>query len=85
MKNYIPFDGNQSVSIGDLTVENSEDKIILYGDLEITRNQAGLENLNKLLEILETTKQQLEKENLPEKLQNKNAVIIDNPFKKSNG
>lgn len=81
MKNYKPFDGNQSIGIGDLTIENSEDKVIFYGDLEITRDKVGLENLNKLLEILESTKKQMEKENLSEAVKKKSAVIIDNPFK----
>ena len=42
MKNDKPFDSNKSISIGDLTIENSEDKVIIYGDLEITRDKAGL-------------------------------------------
>lgn len=80
MKNYKPFDGNQSVSVGDLTIENAEDKVILYGDLEITRDKAGLENLQKLLSLLESTKKILEKENLPDKIENKPTEKIKNPF-----
>lgn len=81
MKNYKPFDGNQSISIGDFTIENSEDKIILYGDLEITRDKIGLENIDKLLEILLVTKKQLEKEDLSDKIENKPSEKIKNPFK----
>lgn len=82
MKNYNPFDGNQSIQIGDLTIENSEDKIIIYGDLEIHRDRTGLKKIEELLLILENTKQKLLKENLPEKTQNKEPVIVQNPFKK---
>ena len=62
MKNDKPFDSNKSISIGDLTIENSEDKVIIYGDLDITRDKAGLNKLNQLLSILNNTKNQLEKE-----------------------
>lgn len=82
MKDYKPFDGNQSVKITDLTIENSEDKVVIYGDMEITRDKKGLDNLNHLLELLELTKKQLESENLPNKIENKESVIIKNPFKK---
>jgi transcriptional regulator of heat shock response len=81
MKDYKPFDGNQSITITDLTIENSADKVIIYGDMEITRDKTGLEKLNKLLELLEATKKQLELENLPYKLENKPSVIVNNPFK----
>lgn len=82
MKNYNPFDGNQSIKIGDLTIENSEDKLIIYGDLEISRDKIGLKNIEELLIILEETKQKLIKENLQEKTQNKDSVIVQNPFKR---
>lgn len=82
MKKYEPFDGNQSISINELTLESSEDKLVIYGDLDITRDKEGLEKLNKLLNILELTKEKLLKEKLPEKIENKNSVIVKNPFKK---
>ena len=82
MKKYEPFDGNQSISINELTLESSEDKLVIYGDLDITRDKEGLEKLNKLLNILELTKEKLLKEKLPEKIENKNSFIVKNPFKK---
>lgn len=82
MKKYEPFDGNQSISIADLTIENSEDKLVIYGDLEITRDKEGLEKLNKLLSIFEATKEKLLKEQLPEKIDNKESLLVKNPFKK---
>lgn len=82
MKNYEPFDGNQSVTIGELKIENSEDKVVLYGDFEITRDKEGLENLEKLLFLLEETRNKLKKENLPDKIQIKKSVVVNNPFKK---
>ncbi len=81
MKKYEPFDGNQSISIDELTLENSEDKLVIYGDLEITRDSAGLEKLEKLLSILEQTKQKLKEDNLVEKITVKESTIVKNPFK----
>lgn len=81
MKNDKPFDSNKSISIGDLTIENSEDKVIIYGDLDITRDKAGLNKLNQLLSILNNTKNQLEKEDLPDSIEIKASVVIKNPFK----
>lgn len=81
MKNDKPFDSNKSISIGDLTIENSEDKVIIYGDLDITRDKAGLNKLNQLLSILNNTKNQLEKEDLPDSIEIKTSVVIKNPFK----
>lgn len=82
MKEYKPFDGNQSITINDLTIENSEDKVVIYGDMEITRDKVGLEILTHLLELLGATKNQLESENLPNKIENKESVVVKNPFKK---
>lgn len=81
MKNNAAFDNNLSLSIEDLTVENSEDKIAIYGDLDITRDKDGLEKLNKLISILNEAKKQLEAENLPDKIEIKTSTIIKNPFK----
>lgn len=81
MKKYEPFDGNQSISIDELTLENSEDKLVIYGDLEITRDSTGLEKLEKLLSILEQTKQKLKEDNLVEKITVKESTIVKNPFK----
>ena len=77
----MPFDSNKSISIGDLTIENSEDKMIIYGDLDITRDKDGLEKLDKLLSILNEAKKQLDVENLPDKIETKTSTIIKNPFK----
>ena len=81
MKKYEPFDGNQSIAIGDLTIESSEDKIVLYGDLEITRDKKGLEIVEKLLSILMDTQNQLKKENLEDNIEIKKSTIVSNPFK----
>lgn len=81
MKNYKPFDGNESITLGNLTIENSEDKVILYGNFDITRDKKGLENLESLLFLLEETKNQLKKENLPDNITIKKSIIVKNPFK----
>lgn len=76
------FDSNESKKISDLTIENSEDKIIIYGDIDITRDKEGLNNLNELLNYLNGIKLKMDSEDLPEKIESKSSEIVNNPFKK---
>ena len=47
-----PFANNhQSMQIGDLTIENQKDKIIIYGDIDLHLNKSGHEQAKKLHEL----------------------------------
>ena len=47
-----PFANNhQSMQIGDLVIENQEDKIIIYGDINLVFNEAGYEQAQQLHEL----------------------------------
>ena len=49
-----PFaDDTASASIGGLTVENGTDRIALYGNLDITRDTAGLKLAGELARFLD--------------------------------
>lgn len=70
-----------SVSLGELTVENGEDRIAIYGSLNITRDKEGLQLAQELKALLDETVKLLSSEKLLDHIQTKPAEKIDNPFK----
>ena len=47
-----PFaNDSQSMQIGELVIENQQDKVIIYGDIDIYRNEQGLIQAKQLLEL----------------------------------
>ena len=47
-----PFANNhQSMQIGELIIENQEDKIIIYGDINLVLDEAGYEQAKQLHEL----------------------------------
>ncbi len=79
---FKPFEqGTESSAIEDLTLENQTDYVSLYGNLQITKDQAGLKNAKALQDFLNQVVAALEQEtNLPEKIQLKVEGEIENPF-----
>ncbi|WP_326518056.1 hypothetical protein [Acinetobacter sp. CAAS 2-6] len=79
---FKPFEqGTESSAIEDLTLENQTDYVSLYGNLQITKDQAGLKNARALQDFLNQVVAVLEQEtNLPEKIQLKAEGEIENPF-----
>ena len=78
-----PFDNEtQSMSLGDLTIENRLDQLEIYGSLSITRDQAGLALALQLKQLVDDTVAQLQlAQDLPTRLSPKPTDQIDNPFK----
>ena len=78
-----PFQNeSQSLSIGELTIENRVDQIELYGSLAITRDKAGLQRARELKAVLDATLAQLEAAtDLPEQIELRPTDNVDNPFK----
>ncbi len=78
-----PFDNEtQSMSLGDLTIENRLDQLEIYGSLSITRDQAGLALALQLKQLVDDTVAQLQlAQDLPTRLSTKPTDQIDNPFK----
>jgi hypothetical protein len=78
-----PFDNEtQSMSLGDLTIENRLDQLELYGSLSITRDQAGLALALQLKQLLDDTVAHLQQaRDLPPRLSNKPSDQVDNPFR----
>jgi hypothetical protein len=60
MTKLVPFaDDAVSVAIDQLTIENGTQRIALYGSLDITRDQAGLQRAQALKAILDQAVQVL--------------------------
>lgn len=70
-----------SDAIYDLTLENQLDCVNIYGNLQLTKDQQGLQAAKKLQALLNDIVQTLEQTpNLPEKIQIKQAQEVENPF-----
>lgn len=71
----------ESHSIHDLTVENDVDRVNLYGNLQLTKDQAGLAAAKALQSILNNVVSALEAEvDLPAQIEIKDSNEVENPF-----
>ncbi len=83
-----PFaNDHQSMQIGELTIENQTDKIIIYGDIDLYLNEIGhqqAKQLNeltsKILQHFEKTDQYTKTDELSKTKDDRTDVLIDNPF-----
>ena len=83
MTNFSPFrNESDAIAIGDLKIENREDRIAIYGSLAITRDRAGLAGAKALKNILESVIKELEGEHdLPIRVAAAEAPVkVKNPF-----
>ena len=69
-KTISPFTSeSESLGIGELTIENRTDRISIYGNIDLTRDKAGLEHARMLKAVLDEVVQALESEKtLPDKI-----------------
>ena len=79
---FKPYENDtESTAIEDLTLENQMDCINLYGDLQITRDQHGLQMAKELQTFLNAIVAALEADStLPEKIKRNSEGETDNPF-----
>ena len=83
-----PFANNhQSMQIGDLVIENQEDKIIIYGDINLVFNDIGYDQAQQLHELtskimlaFENRSQYSNTEDKSKEKDDQSDKIIDNPF-----
>jgi hypothetical protein len=53
-KTISPFtNDSESLGIGDLTIENRTNRISIYGNIDLTRDKAGLEHARMLKAMLD--------------------------------
>lgn len=76
-----PF-GNEfeQLQLNELTIENRVDRIAIFGSLEITRDQAGLQMAVELAGLLNRVVGELSGADLPEHITITPTVPVDNPF-----
>lgn len=79
---FKPFENDtESHSIHDLTLENQLDCINVYGNLQISKDQQGLQSAKALQAYLNEIVAQLEKQtDLPEHIVRQTEGEIENPF-----
>lgn len=83
-----PFANNhQSMQIGELVIENQEDKIIIYGDINLVFDDAGYQQAQQLHELtskillaFENRSLYSNKESKSKEKDDQSDKIIDNPF-----
>lgn len=79
---FKPYEnGTESHSIHDLTVENDLDCVSLSGNLQLTKDQAGLKAAKALQALLNDVVTALENTaDLPDAVQREQSGEIENPF-----
>lgn len=79
---FKPFEiGTESHAIHDLSLENDLDRVSIYGNLQISKDQAGLAAAKALQSYVNAIVSHLEQQtNLPEKITLSAENEIENPF-----
>ena len=81
MTDFKPYaNESEEQEIGNLKIENRLDRVSLYGDLDITRDQAGLAVARDLKAMIDGIVSVLEGEKLPEKVPAPVVKKVKNPF-----
>lgn len=76
-----PFENeSESCQIGDTTVENRLDRISIYGQLEITKDQQGLKDAIAMADLFINIVTELQKSSLPEVISIEQPVKVGDPF-----
>ena len=83
MSDIQPFKNEtESITLGQLTIENRLDQIEMYGSLSITRDQVGLALALQLKSVLDAAINHLQHANdLPAHIAFRPTDKIENPFK----
>ena len=69
-----------SLSIGELTIENREDRISIYGSIDITRDKEGFAQAEILQTLFNDIMARMKEGDLPDKISIKPADNVANPF-----
>ena len=79
---FEPFANEADVlTIGQLEVENRVDRVTLHGDVELTKDRAGLALAHQLKAVIDATVKALEADKaLPDVVQVEKPQSVKNPF-----
>jgi hypothetical protein len=81
MSKFVPFaDESATLAIGKMNVENRLDRVSLFGDLDLTLDQVGLEQAKALQSLVNSVVEALESRTLPDKVAIAPVVKVSNPF-----
>ncbi|UEM06750.1 hypothetical protein JL101_030100 (plasmid) [Skermanella rosea] len=74
---------SETLTIGNLTIENRADRVSIYGSIDLTRDKTGLEHARILKAVLDEVLQVLESESdLPDKTALADLPDhVENPFR----
>lgn len=76
-----PFQNESDcIQIGELTIENRVDRISIYGSIDLTLDKEGLKMARVLKTVLDLTLAEMEKTELPERIEIGKPETIKNPF-----
>jgi hypothetical protein len=76
-----PFENEtDSIGIDEMTIENRLDRVVLYGSIQITRDEAGLKLAREMKDLLDQTVAALEQEELPDHITINPSDSVKNPF-----
>ena len=83
-----PFaNDHQSMQIGQLIIENQQDKIIIYGDLDLTLDKIGREQArqlheltSKIIQVFDKKADLVDDDTMKEVKIVENKENVDNPF-----
>jgi hypothetical protein len=71
---------SESFNIGGLNIENREDRVSIFGSIDITRDAEGLDNAQILRELFDDILTSLNSGPLPDKISIDPAENVRNPF-----
>jgi hypothetical protein len=82
MSSIKPYQNEEeSLAIGELTVENRLDRVSVYGSIELTKDKTGLQQAKALKEAVDAVVAALEADkNLPDHISVKPTDKVKNPF-----
>ena len=85
MKLINPYENEeQSIQIGELTIENRLDRVSLYGSIDLTRDKEGLSMARQIKMIVDSVVLSLEASEdagkLPDRVETEKPDMVKNPF-----
>lgn len=71
---------SDSLTLGELTIENRLDRISISGSIELTKDKEGLQYAYKLKRIIDSAIEVLKKSDLPDHVELNANETVENPF-----
>lgn len=71
----------EQAAVGDLVLENREDRISIHGQTDLTRDQEGLIKARLLLALVSRIVERLEVDDLPDRIAVVAPKKVKNPFR----